>query len=309
MNEPWYSQRAFLSERFGRRVIKIPLDGGLSCPNKDGGIGRDGCIFCDARGAGPLTGFQLPVREQVSRFAAAHPGYLFISYLQAHANTHAPLDRLRELYQAALDHPDVVGLSIGTRPDAVAEELLPHLAELNRRTWLTVELGLQSVHERSLLFLQRRHTYARFLETFRRLAAIGIGVVVHLIVGIPGESPADMAETVAEMNRIRPRGVKFHPLHVLRGTQLEELFAAGRLPLLGREEYLELMAGLLERLRPDIVVERLTGERERELFVAPDWALDKAGLLRDLRERMLRRGTRQGSRWGRDADGGGQPPR
>jgi uncharacterized protein len=298
MNEPWYSIRLYLRERFGsRRVIKVPIDAGFSCPNKDGRVGRRGCIFCDAYGAGPLDAGRLSVNEQIDRVANAHPGTPLIAYFQAHANTAAPLEQLTALYEQVLRRSDVVGLALATRPDAISGAVLGYLADVHQRTWLTVELGLQSRHEKSLLFLERNHTYNQFLETFQALRERGIEVVVHLIVGIPGEGPAEWLETVEEMNGIRPAGIKFHLLHVLRNTRLYQMHLSKQLRLLEQDEYVEGIIGLLEHLRPDIVVHRLTADREPELFAAPEWARSKARVIQQIRDRMVIRSAFQGRLW------------
>lgn len=298
MNDPWYSIRRHLGERFGqRRIVKVPLDAGFSCPNKDGRLSRSGCIFCDAYGAGPLDSSQLTIGEQLERAAVRYPGCGLIAYFQAHANTYAPLARLRDLYEPILQRPDVVGLALATRPDAIAGDVFAYLAELRRRTWLTVELGLQSIHEQSLKFLERHHTYAQFLQTFLSLRSRGIEAVVHLIVGIPGETITEWSATIEEINRLHPAGIKFHLLHVLRGTRLHDLYRAHGVPLLEQDEYVEAIIRLLELLRPDVVVHRLTADREPELFVAPEWARSKARVIQLVRDRMLMRGTFQGRLW------------
>ncbi len=295
--EPYRSFKVFLKEKFhNQKVRKIPIDAGFSCPNKDGSKSKTGCIFCDPFGSGPIKGFGLPIPEQIERFMKAHPGCKYIAYYQAHSNTYAPVAELRRKYEIIFKWPDIVGLFIGTRPDAIAEEVYLILGDLNQRTYLTVELGLQSIHANSLQYLNRSHTYQQFLDTFYELKARNIDVVVHLIVGIPGETRTQMLQTIQEMNRIKPAGIKFHPLHILKSTPLYQRYKKEKLKLLEKEEYCELMVTLLQHLDPSIVIHRLTGERDREIFFAPRWALNKIDVINCIRSKMIERNTSQGEK-------------
>lgn len=298
MPEPYYSVNTFLREKFNnQKVRKIPINAGFGCPNKDGTVSFTGCIFCDRYGSGPIKTFILPIEDQIRHFIQGHGGIKYIAYYQAHCNTHAPVEELRRKYEIIFDFEDIVGLFIGTRPDAVADDVYPLLEDLNQRTYLSVELGLQSIHEKSLQYLNRNHTYRQFLETFLKLKRLNIDVVVHLIVGIPGESRRDMLETAQEMNRIKPAGVKFHLFHVLKDTPLHEMYQRDEFRLPGKEEYVDVMVTLLEHLDPAIVIHRLTGERDREIFVAPRWALNKIDTLNAIRNAMARRRTHQGKKY------------
>lgn len=296
MDEPFHSFASFLKRRFpGGPVRKIAIDAGLPCPNRDGTLSEAGCVFCDAYGAGPVAARGQSIECQIEARIARSPGQRFLAYYQAHCNTHGPAADLRRKYEVVFRYPEIVGLFIGTRPDALPQPVLALLAQTARRTYLCVELGLQSAHDRSLEWLQRRHTYAQFLEGFAALRRLGIDVVVHLIVGIPGETRDDMRATIAAMNALKPAGVKLHPLHVLRGTELERRYARGQLPLLGQDEYVEIACDLLERLDPDIAVHRLAADREAGLFVAPPWAQRRAAVLEAVRRRLGRNGSRQGA--------------
>ncbi|MCP5105698.1 MAG: TIGR01212 family radical SAM protein [bacterium] len=293
------SVNAFLRGKFdNQRVRKIPVNAGFSCPNKNGEISRRGCIFCDTYGSGPIETFQLSIREQITQFignrGSRRREFKYIAYYQAHSNTYAPVEELREKYEIIFDFPEIVGLFIGTRPDAVAPEVYPLLEELNQRTYLCVELGLQSIHQKSLDYLTRNHTYRQFLDTFQQLKQGNIDVLVHLITGIPGETETDMLETVNEMNRLKPAGVKFHLMHILKNTPLYDMYQREKFKLLGKDEYVELMVTLLEHLDPGIVIHRLTGERNREIFFAPEWTLNKNGVIQSIRKRMEERSTFQG---------------
>jgi len=295
MANPYNAFNDYLKKRFkDQKIRKIPINVGFPCPNKDGTIASTGCIFCDTYGSGPIKTFTLPVKKQIETFMGNNAGFKYIAYFQAHTNTAAPLAVLRENYRVIFDYEDIVGLFIGTRPDAIADETYSLLEELNRRTYLTVELGLQTVHAKSLRFLNRNHTYRQFLDTFEKLETLGIDVVVHLILGIPGETRQDMLASVEEMNRLKPAGVKFHLLHLLKNTPLLDLYRKAPFTLLERDEYVELMVYLLERLDPGIVIHRLTGERDKEIFHAPLWAMDKNRVIQSIRSRMREQDTFQG---------------
>lgn len=295
MVSPYNAFNDFLKKKFdNRKIRKIPINAGFPCPNKDGSISTTGCIFCDNYGSGPIKTFTLPVKEQIETFMGNRTGFKYIAYFQAHTNTAAPVAVLRENYRVIFDYENIVGLFIGTRPDAISDEVYPLLEEMNRQTYLTVELGLQSVHAKSLEFLNRNHTYRQFLDTFEELKKRDIDVVVHLILGIPGETQQDMLESVNEMNRLKPAGVKFHLLHLLKNTPLLDLYQKEPFNLLGQGEYIELIVYLLERLDPGIVIHRLTGERDKEIFYAPRWAMDKSRTIEAIRRRMREQNTFQG---------------
>jgi len=298
MNEPYHSFTGFLRNKFpGRKIVKIPIVAGFSCPNRDGSLSSAGCTFCDPLASGPLHTAGMSIEQQIEGYMASHPGKSYIAYFQAHSNTHGPVSELRRKFETIFKYPDIVGLFIGTRPDAIAEQVFPLLTELNRRLYLTVELGLQSIHSQSLLLLNRNHSYEQFLEAFQKLQDLKIDTVVHLIVGIPGETRAHMLATIAEMNRLKPAGIKFHLLHVLRGTALHRQYLEKPFPLLGRDDYAERITLLLDYLDPDIVIHRLTAEREKEIFVAPEWALNKQAVLTAIRSHMRQSGAFQGRRY------------
>ncbi len=295
MIDLYYTFNTFLRQKFdNQKVRKIPINAGFSCPNKDGAISTAGCIFCDYYGSGPIKTFSLPIEEQIKQFMRGHKGIKYLAYYQAHCNTHAALEILKQKYEIIFDFEDIVGLSIGTRPDSIAEDVYPLLEQLNRRTYLMVELGLQSTHRKSLAFLNRNHTYNQFLDCFQKLKGRGIDVVVHLIVGIPGETQRDMLGTVEEMNRLQPAGVKLHLFHVLKDTPLFDMYTRKEFTLLEKGEYIDAIVSILEHLSPEIVIHRLTGERDREIFAAPLWALDKMETIQAIRNRMMELGAYQG---------------
>lgn len=295
MTDLYYTFNQFLRKKFDNwKVRKIPINAGFSCPNKDGTISRAGCVFCDYYGSGPIKTYSLSIEDQIRQFIQGHTGIKYLAYYQAHCNTHAPLKTLEQKYDIIFQFKDIVGLSIGTRPDSIADEVYPLLETLNRRTYLMVELGLQSIHPKSLQFLNRNHSYDQFLDCFQKLKSRGIDVVVHLIVGIPGETREDMLATVREMNRLQPAGVKLHLFHVLKNTPLYDMYMRKEFSLLDKEEYIDAIVSMLESLSPEIVIHRLTGERDREIFAAPQWALDKMDTIQSIRKRMMDLGTYQG---------------
>jgi radical SAM protein (TIGR01212 family) len=219
----------------------------------------------------------------------------FLAYFQPFSNTFAPVERLRALYEEALAVPEVVGLCVGTRPDCLPEEVLELLAEYHARTYFWLELGLQSVHDATLTFLRRGHDYSTFLRAYAAAKTRGLRVCVHVILGLPGEGREAMLATAAEMARLRVDGIKIHLLHVLRGTPLGELYEKGEVAVLGQEEYVALAADFIERLHPETLIHRLTGDGPRELLLAPLWSLNKWEVLNAIDAELARRGTRQGS--------------
>ncbi len=295
MKPRYNSFSSFLKTRFpGEKIRKIPINAGFPCPNKNGDISDEGCIFCDKYGSGPISIYTQPIRKQIEMFTSTNKGKKFIAYYQAHTNTYASKEELEEKYSIPFEYKDIVGLFIGTRPDSIAENIYPVLEKLAGRTYLSVELGLQSVHDKSLNILHRNHSYEQFLNTFDRLKSSGIDVVVHLIVGIPGESKADMIATIKEMNRIKPAGVKFHLLHVLKNTKLFDMYEKGEIKLMEKMEYIDTIIELLTSLDEEIVIHRLTGDRDSEIFHAPDWAADKVNIINEIHNRMEELDFRQG---------------
>ena len=300
---PYLDLNTHLKARFGARVQKITLDAGLTCPNRDGRVGTGGCLYCNARGSGTgawarglsLTRQLQEGREQMSRRYGAER---FIAYFQSFSNTYAEPERLRDLYAEALDFPGVVGLSIGTRPDCLPDEVLDLLAAYARRRLVWLELGLQSAHDRTLRLLNRGHDAACFGEAVHRAAARGLEVVAHVILGLPGEGPREMEATAVYLAGLPVQGVKIHLLYVVRGSGLARLYEAGAYRCLTEDEYVSRVVDFIELLPPSLVIHRVTGDPHPGELLAPDWCLDKSRVLQRLREEFTRRGSCQGSRLG-----------
>jgi hypothetical protein len=288
-----------LKERFGIRVHKISVDAGFGCPNRGGKRDLPGCLFCDPSGSGAIgIDRRLSVAEQLALGKEVmtrkyHAGK-FLAYFQPFSNTCAPPDELRRLYDEALAVPDVVGLAVGTRPDCLSAEVLDLLAVYHRRTYFWLELGLQSCHDRTLTWLRRGHDYTCFLDAYAAAKQLGLRVCVHLIIGLPGETRADLLATIAEMARLRIDGVKLHLLHVLAGTPLGELHHRGGLRVLEQDEYVGLVADVLERLPAGTLIHRLTGDGPRTTLLAPLWSLNKWEVLNAIDAELARRGSTQG---------------
>jgi uncharacterized protein len=299
---PYRDLNSYLRERFGTRVQKVTLDAGLTCPNRDGRVGVGGCLYCNARGSGTgalARGQSVTeqLKEGMARLARRYGASRFIAYFQSFSNTYAPLDTLQALYLEALAFPEVVGLSIGTRPDCLSPEILDLLAGLARERLLWLELGLQSAHDDTLKRINRGHDAACFAQAVEAAAVRGLEVVAHVVLGLPGEGLAEMAATARYLGNLPLQGVKIHLLYVVRGSGLEGLYRAGSYRPLEEEEYVGLVVDFLELLPRHLVIHRLTGDPHRGELVAPTWCLDKSKVLTDIREELARRGSRQGSAW------------
>jgi hypothetical protein len=292
---------AHLREVFGCRVQRVAVDGGFTCPTRDGTVGSGGCIYCD--GAGSRAAYvepQLPIREQVRRgieqMRRRYKAEKFPVYFQPYTNTYAPVERLRALYDEALDHPDVVGLMVGTRADCVDREVLDLLEEYHRRTYLWLELGLQSASNRTLNWIGRGHDLATFEHGAREAKARGLRLCAHLIIGLPTDWRADHFAAADLLNRLGFDGLKIHCLYVSRNAPLGAVFEREPFPLMTRRQYVARVCDVLERLDPRIVIHRLTSDADRRALIAPAWCLDKRGVVADIEAELERRDSRQGSR-------------
>jgi len=299
---PYRDLNSYLKDRFGQRVQKITLDAGLTCPNRDGRVSTGGCLYCNARGSGTGAwgrGQDIPTQLEagMARLSRCYGAARFIAYFQSFSNTYASLTTLRALYETALTPPQVVGLAVGTRPDCLDNEVLDLLAGYARDRLVWLELGLQSAHDATLARLNRGHDAACFREAALRAAGRGLAVVAHVILGLPGEGPREMAATAEFLARLPVAGVKLHLLYVVQGSGMARLYEQGEYVCLTEEQYVSAVADFIERLPPRLVIHRLTGDPHARELVAPAWCLDKPRVMQRIREEFARRGSRQGSRW------------
>jgi radical SAM protein (TIGR01212 family) len=295
----YYAFSRFLRERFGTRVFRVTVDGGFTCPNVDGTVAVGGCVYCDNRSFSPNRRQpRVPVREQVRRGVALlerrYGADRFLAYFQAATNTYAPVDRLRRLYDEALDHPQIVGLAVGTRPDCVPDSVLDLLQGYARDRYVCLELGLQSVHDRSLDWMNRGHHFDAFVDAVGRCHGRGLDLCAHVILGLPGETHADMLATADALAGLPVNAVKIHNLHVVKGTPLERMYRDGSVRMLERAEYVEVVCDFLERLPLELVIQRLSGDAPPDYLVAPAWCLDKPALLAAIHAELARRDSWQG---------------
>lgn len=271
-------------QKFGCKVYKLSLDGGFTCPNRDGTVGIGGCIFCSAYGGGEFAeGGCQSVAEQLERakrrVEAKNKGGKYIAYFQSFTGTYGPLEHLERLYRAAMEPEDIVGLAIGTRPDCLSDGVVALLERLNKLKPISIELGLQTVHEPTIRYIRRGYDNDVFFNAVRRLKAAGLEVVTHIIIGLPGEDAAMAVETTRQAVTAGTDGVKFHLLHVLRGTDLEKDYLAGKFQCLSLPEYAEILKQCLSVLPPRIVVHRITGDGAKRDLIAPQWSADKKKVL------------------------------
>ncbi len=305
--KPYYSLDAYLKNRYGEKMYKIALDIGLSCPNRDGTLGTGGCIFCSAGGSGDFavkTAAHPSVPEQLSAgaglFRHKKTGQRYIAYFQAYTNTYGPLSYLRSVYGEALREPSVAGISIATRPYCVSQDtvtLLVNLKELFPDKFVWIELGLQTIHEKTAEFIRRGYNLEVYDKCVAMLRQADIPIVTHVILGLPGENPTELLQTIDYLNQSGTWGVKLQLLHVLKGTDLASIYESGGYGPLTLDDYLELLIRCLERLDPGIVIHRLTGDGPKELLLAPLWSLDKRNVLNTLHRRMKEKNAFQGKRY------------
>ena len=300
-NKRYHTYDYYLRHTFGGKVAKLTLDGGFTCPNIDGTCGTGGCIYCGGNGSGHFTApAALSITEQyrAQREMMQRKWEITrcIPYFQAHTNTYAPLERLRALFEEALTLPDAVGLNIATRADCLQEDVLTYLAELSERTVLTLELGLQTVHDTTATLINRGHTFEDFLVAYHRIRALAprIRIGVHLILGLPNETHEMMLDTVRRVAALAPDEIKLHLLYVVSDAPLGKQYLAGEYTPLAREEYIELVVRSLELIPPDIVIGRLTGDAPLSTLLAPLWSTGKLTVLNDIDKKLFAENTWQG---------------
>lgn len=289
----------YLFAKYNTKIFKLSINANLGCPNRDGTINSNGCIFCSEGSASPTANSTQSIHQQMqSAIDGFHRGLYaqkYIAYFQAYTNTHASVALLKELYDTALQFDNVIGLMIGTRPDCLPDDVLDLIAQYKKENFeLWLEIGLQSVHDKSLQWLQRGHTYSQTVDAIHRAVIRGIDVCVHVILGIHGESWDDMMETANKISRLPVKGVKIHHLHVIKGTPLAMIYDTGALPLLSCKQYVSYVCDFIERLRDDIIIHRLSGDQLKDMLVAPSWGLHKGTVIKAIEDELKRRGTYHG---------------
>jgi radical SAM protein (TIGR01212 family) len=298
----YYAYHFYLRKKFGVRVQKVSVDAGFTCPNVDGTVAIGGCTFCDNRSFSPSR--RLPrqsiteqIDEGIKRLKRRYDCDHFTAYFQPATNTYAPVDRLRGVYEQALAHPKVIAMAIGTRPDCVPEEVVELLQQFAERTHLSVELGMQTMHDRSLDWMNRGHHHDAMIDAVARCQGRGFEICLHIMLGLPGESHADMLATAREVARLRVDSVKIHNLYAVKRTPLAEQVERGEVTLMGRQEYISILVDFLELLPPSMVVERISGDAPPDYFIGPAWCLDKPAVKLAVQEELDRRDTFQGRLW------------
>jgi radical SAM protein (TIGR01212 family) len=303
-NKRYYTYEYYLRRTFSGKCAKIPLDGGFTCPNIDGRCGRGGCIYCSDRGSGDFAeSAALPIEEQFritrEKLGSKWSTERCIPYFQAHTNTYAPVEILREKFEKALSESGVVGMNIATRADCLENDVVEYLAEIAERTTLTVELGLQSSNDETARLINRGHTFEEFVHGYKKLLAASdkINICVHIILGLPGEDRETMLRTVRDVAELRPHQVKLHLLHVIKGTAMARIYEKGEYTPLEKEEYVDLVCKSLELLPPETVIGRLTGDGMADDLLAPEWSRKKVSVINDIDKMLFAMNTMQGAKF------------
>ncbi len=291
----------FYKHKFNSKIFKVSLNAGFTCPNRDGKVGTKGCIYCSSLGSGDYAGNVndelLKQFEDIKEIMSKKwPNSKYIGYFQANTNTYAPLNVLKEKYELILKQDNVVGLSIATRPDAITDECIDYLEELSKRTYLTVELGLQTIHEKTSTLINRCHSLVCFNNMVEKLRSRNINVVVHIINGLPYETKEMMIDTVKYLNELDIQGIKIHMLHILKNTELAYLYKKEKFHVLSKEEYVKIVCEQLEYLRPEIVINRITGDPKASDLVEPEWLIKKFGVLNEIDKFMVKENIYQGDK-------------
>lgn len=301
-NKRYYTLDYFYKQKFHSKVFKVSLNAGFSCPNKDGTKGYGGCIYCSKLGSGDYAGKRekslVEQFEDVKKIMLNKwPNSKYTAYFQANTNTYAPVAELKEKYESVLHLENVVGINIATRPDSITEECLDYLEKLNKETYLTIELGLQTIHEETSKLINRGHDLTCFEEMVKKLRSRNINVVVHIINGLPYETKEMMLETAKYLSNLDIQGIKIHMLHILKDTALANLYEKEKFHVLTREEYVDIVCSQLELLREDIVINRITGDPNPDDLIEPTWLIKKFGVLNEIDKEMVRRDSYQGTKY------------
>ena len=301
-NKRYHTLNYFYKKKFGIKVFKVSLNGGFSCPNLDGKLGYGGCIYCSKSGSGEfggdihksLTEQFMEIRDVVNK---KHIPCKYIGYFQARTNTYAPVGVLRKKYEEVLKIDDVIGLNIATRCDAISDECLDYLEELGKRTFLTIELGLQTIHKKTTEIINRCHTLEQFDAMVKKLRERNINVLVHIINGLPFESDEMMLDTVRHINKLDVQGIKIHMLHIIKDTEMAKLYEREKFHILSKDEYIDIVIRQLEILDPKIVINRITSDPDKDTLIEPVWLCEKCQLLNDIDKEMKKRNTYQGIKY------------
>lgn len=298
-NKRYHTLDYFYKHKFNSKVFKVSLNAGLSCPNIDGKVGKGGCIYCSNSGSGEFAGNKnddiiTQFNEIKKMMLKKWPNAKYIGYFQAHTNTYAPVETLKKLYEPILQQENVVGLNIATRPDAISDECLKYLEELNKKTYLTIELGLQTIHKKTTKIINRCHTLECFENMVKKLREKNINVVVHIINGLPYETKEDMIKTAKYLNTLDIQGIKIHMLSVIKNTKLEKLYQLKPFHILTEEEYIDIVINQLENLSPEIVINRITGDPKLDDLIQPTWLVKKFCVLNNIDKEMVKRNTYKG---------------
>ena len=298
-NKRFYSYSYFLKQKFGCKIIKVSLNSGLSCPNRDGTKGFGGCTYCSENksgdfGGNPLQSIEKQFEDTRNLLLDKWKSAEYIAYFQAGTNTFAPISYLKKIYDEALSIDDVVGLSIATRADCITQEICDLLCQYKDKTFLTVELGLQSIFDKTSQYTNRLHDYDEFKKGFEMLKSNGINICVHIIDGMPFETHDMMIETIKEVAKLHPQSIKIHLMHIIRGTELEKQFSQDKFDEMSYEDYITTVCDQLELLPEDVVIQRLTGDGDNKTLIAPLWSLDKRRVLNEIDKEMSLRNSWQG---------------
>lgn len=302
MDLPYRTFNSYLREYFGERVYRVPIDAGFTCPNRDGVRAFGGCTFCDDRGSGaPTINVEQSVREQLEsgmrRIGRRYKAKKFLAYFQAFTNTYAPEGVLRSIYDVALEYPEVAGICIGTRPDCLEDNVLDLLEELSKKTFVWLEIGVQSVFNETLDKINRGHSAEEFFDAVERAKKRNLLVATHLIFGLPGEDRSHMMETVRQMAQTELDGIKIHQLCIYKGTPMEVDYRLGRLPVLDEDVYVQLVCDALEMLPPEMIIMRLVAEGSQDEIIAPEWSFEKERIMKKMQEELARRESFQGKHY------------
>ena len=304
-NKRYHTLDYFYKNRFNEKIFKVSLNAGFTCPNIDGTVGFGGCIYCSASGSGEFAGnpkdeIKKQFDEVKKMMLKKWPKAKYIAYFQARTNTYAPVEKLKEIYEEVLTYEDVIGINIATRPDSISDECLDYLEDLNKRTYLTIELGLQTIKEETSILINRCHTLKTFEDMVKKLRKRNIDVVVHIINGLPNETKEDMLNTIKYLNKLDIQGIKIHMLSITKNTRLEKYYEEHPFHVLTKEEYIDIVIDQLELLRPEIVIHRITGDPKLEDLIEPTWLVKKFCVLNDIDKEMVKRDTYQGNKIKKD---------